>query len=163
MRDRTTGKPRGFGFITFTDVESVQKVRKEDLELNGRKMDVKLAVPEGNNRDRGGDGPSRDLSTKKIFVGGLDPRLPRFCLLSHAFPVPGLRFLFKRLPDTKVCQTGRFVSKLKVLFATFSLKLSLVLCLFGTISRPTLADMAPLRMLLSWSTANLVALDFSDC
>jgi RNA recognition motif-containing protein len=94
MRDRTTGKHRGFGCITFTDVESVQRGLKEDLELYGRKMDVKLAVPEGNNRDRGGDEPSRELSNKKIFVGGLNPETTKVCLLSHAFPVPGLRFFF---------------------------------------------------------------------
>lgn len=56
------GRPRGFGFVTFDNLESVDRVLAEAQWLDGRLVDVKRAVPE----DRG-----PDRSANKIFVGGL--------------------------------------------------------------------------------------------
>ena len=61
--DPTTGRSRGFGFITFATSADVDKVvSQESHTLNGRNIDPKRA------KARGGSEP-----VKKVFVGGLDP------------------------------------------------------------------------------------------
>ena len=47
MLDRDTGRPRGFGFITFIDEESTEKVLEnyEKNYINGKWIDCKKAVP----------------------------------------------------------------------------------------------------------------------
>ena len=47
MLDRDTGRPRGFGFITFVDEESTEKVLEnyEKNYINGKWIDCKKAVP----------------------------------------------------------------------------------------------------------------------
>ena len=47
MRDRHTGTSRGFGFVTFVDYSSVDKVMKERCELDGRSFDCKLCPSRG--------------------------------------------------------------------------------------------------------------------
>jgi len=75
MRDRNTGRSRGFGFVTYVNEEDKHKVLATELELSGRKLDAKEAVPkdqqqEGPSRSRGNGGiDHRDI--KKIFVGAL--------------------------------------------------------------------------------------------
>ncbi|KIY99006.1 putative RNA-binding protein [Monoraphidium neglectum] len=64
MRDRVTGKPRGFGFITFDTEEAAQRACEDDHTLDGRTIDAKPSVPQ--------DSQQRPRS-KKIFVGGLAP------------------------------------------------------------------------------------------
>ncbi|KAK6125045.1 hypothetical protein DH2020_041223 [Rehmannia glutinosa] len=65
MMDKISGRPRGFGFITFADPEVAEKVLQEDHVIDGRPVEVKRTVPR---EDMQGRGISR---TKKIFVGGL--------------------------------------------------------------------------------------------
>ena len=39
-------EPRGFGFVTFRDRESIEKVMlANDHEIDGKKVECKLAVP----------------------------------------------------------------------------------------------------------------------
>lgn len=91
MRDRVTGKPRGFGFITFDTEEAAQRACEDDHTLDGRtvrvptrqsltrfapnpprsqdsapltQIDAKPSVPQ--------DSQQRPRS-KKVFVGGLAP------------------------------------------------------------------------------------------
>jgi RNA recognition motif-containing protein len=47
MYDRNTGKPRGFGFITYSDERSVDLVMKHKLQhkLNGKWIETKRATP----------------------------------------------------------------------------------------------------------------------
>lgn len=47
MQDKNTRKSRGFGFITFVDEESVEKVMdfKETHQINGKWVDCKKAMP----------------------------------------------------------------------------------------------------------------------
>ncbi|XP_036336315.1 RNA-binding protein Musashi homolog Rbp6-like [Rhagoletis pomonella] len=55
----------GFGFITFSDPASVDKVLTQGThELDGKKIDPKVAFPRRAH-------PKMVTRTKKIFVGGL--------------------------------------------------------------------------------------------
>jgi len=79
------GKSRGFGFVTFADPENAQLVLRQEIELGGRRIDCKPAVPReeldapsmgGRGGGRGGGGGGRggggnSFRTAKIFVGGL--------------------------------------------------------------------------------------------
>lgn len=60
MMDRSTGRPRGFGFITFTDSDAVDKViLYKPHMIVGKRIDVKKAVAKGEApppRTRGGRG-----------------------------------------------------------------------------------------------------------
>uniref|UniRef100_A0A8D8TZ46 RNA-binding protein Musashi homolog Rbp6 n=1 Tax=Cacopsylla melanoneura TaxID=428564 RepID=A0A8D8TZ46_9HEMI len=56
---------RGFGFVTFADPSSVDKVLSQNVhELDGKKIDPKVAFPRRAH-------PKMVTRTKKIFVGGL--------------------------------------------------------------------------------------------
>ncbi|XP_059294215.1 heterogeneous nuclear ribonucleoprotein 1 [Lycium ferocissimum] len=65
MKDRRTGQPRGFGFVTYADPSVVDKVIEEDHVINGKQVEIKRTIP------RGGGSSSKDFKTKKIFVGGI--------------------------------------------------------------------------------------------
>ncbi|CAG8523436.1 3704_t:CDS:2 [Acaulospora colombiana] len=46
MVDRDSGRPRGFGFITFDSSEPVEKaMSRTDLEINNKQIEVKRAMP----------------------------------------------------------------------------------------------------------------------
>ncbi|XP_050054685.1 RNA-binding protein Musashi homolog Rbp6 isoform X3 [Aphis gossypii] len=65
MKDPTTRRSRGFGFVTFADPSSVDKVLAlGSHELDGKKIDPKVAFPRRAH-------PKMVTRTKKIFVGGL--------------------------------------------------------------------------------------------
>ncbi|XWS31051.1 hypothetical protein CRYUN_Cryun23aG0043900 [Craigia yunnanensis] len=76
MKDRTTGRARGFGFIVFTDPAVAESVIKEKHNIDGRMVEAKKAVPRDDQNImsrsttsiHGSPGPGR---TRKIFVGGL--------------------------------------------------------------------------------------------
>jgi len=60
MRDKMTGRSRGFGFVTLKRVEDIDKAVNSRLHL-GRKIEAKRAIPK---RDM-------DNNTRKLFVGGI--------------------------------------------------------------------------------------------
>lgn len=64
MKDRFTGQPRGFGFITYADPSVVDKVIEDSHVINGKQVEIKRTIPKG-------QGQSKDFKTKKIFVGGI--------------------------------------------------------------------------------------------
>lgn len=76
MKDRTTGRARGFGFVIFADPAVAERVVNQKHMLDGRTVEAKKAVPrddsnmsyKSNSSIHGSPGPVR---TKKIFVGGL--------------------------------------------------------------------------------------------
>eukprot|EP00475_Leptophrys_vorax_P032467 TRINITY_DN5010_c0_g1_i1.p1 TRINITY_DN5010_c0_g1~~TRINITY_DN5010_c0_g1_i1.p1 ORF type:complete len:321 (-),score=17.84 TRINITY_DN5010_c0_g1_i1:593-1555(-) len=64
MKDRITGRPRGFGFVTFEDPSACDKVVEDKHVIGGRTVEAKKSVPQDAAAARG-------PRTKKIFVGGL--------------------------------------------------------------------------------------------
>ncbi|KAL2904559.1 Heterogeneous nuclear ribonucleoprotein 1 [Bienertia sinuspersici] len=64
MKDRRTGQPRGFGFITYADPCVVDTIIQETHILNGKQVEIKRTIPKG-------AVGSKDFKTKKIFVGGI--------------------------------------------------------------------------------------------
>ena len=69
MRDPITKRSRGFGFITYKDPASVDKVLATGPhELDSKMIDPKVAFPRKPNAQQE---PKMITKTKKIFVGGL--------------------------------------------------------------------------------------------
>ena len=68
LTDKQTGKSRCFAFVSIEDPDQTlqKKILSRKHEINGKIVDVKLAV-EGKKREEMLD------SSKKIFVGGLEP------------------------------------------------------------------------------------------
>jgi len=64
MKDRKTGQPRGFGFVTYADPSVVDQVIEDPHIINGKQVEIKRTIPKGSMG-------SRDFKTKKIFVGGI--------------------------------------------------------------------------------------------
>lgn len=64
MKDRQTGRPRGFGFITYADPSVVDEVIQETHIINGKQVEIKRTIPRGSSQ-------SNDFKTRKIFVGGI--------------------------------------------------------------------------------------------
>ncbi|KAK2996989.1 hypothetical protein RJ639_026504, partial [Escallonia herrerae] len=64
MKDRYSGQPRGFGFITYADPSVVDKVIEDTHVFNGKQVEIKRTIPKGSAQ-------SKDFKTKKIFVGGI--------------------------------------------------------------------------------------------
>ncbi|KAK3051353.1 hypothetical protein LTR09_007376 [Extremus antarcticus] len=54
MMDKDTGRPRGFGFVTFDNDGAVDRTLAGPLAIHGKMIEVKRAEPRGNVRD--GDG-----------------------------------------------------------------------------------------------------------
>ncbi|XP_057441065.1 heterogeneous nuclear ribonucleoprotein 1-like [Lotus japonicus] len=76
MRDRATGRARGFGFVVFADPAVAERVIVDKHIIDGRTVEAKKAVPRDDqntlNRQSGGvHGSPGTGRTKKIFVGGL--------------------------------------------------------------------------------------------
>ncbi|KAG8366900.1 hypothetical protein BUALT_Bualt16G0016000 [Buddleja alternifolia] len=63
MKDRNTGQPRGFGFVTYADPSVVDTVIEETHTFHGKQVEIKRTIPKG--------AGSKDFKTKKIFVGGI--------------------------------------------------------------------------------------------
>ena len=84
--DRFTGNSRGFGFVTFENEESVNKVLSvPEHKLMGKRIDPKRAKP------------SREVM-KKIFVGGIDPELSEESIKEYFSQFGQVRFY-----DTLIC------------------------------------------------------------
>ncbi|XP_074365473.1 heterogeneous nuclear ribonucleoprotein 1-like isoform X1 [Apium graveolens] len=64
MKDRMTGRPRGFGFITYADPSVVDTVIGETHVIDDKQVEIKRTIPKGSS-------DSKDFKTKKIFVGGI--------------------------------------------------------------------------------------------
>ncbi|RRT63315.1 hypothetical protein B296_00018252 [Ensete ventricosum] len=77
MKDRTTGRARGFGFVVFADPAVTERVVTEKHTIDGRMVEAKKAVPRDDhqflnkNSSNIHGSPVPGCHTKKIFVGGL--------------------------------------------------------------------------------------------
>lgn len=65
MMDKDTGRPRGFGFVTFDGEAAVDRTLEGPLAILGKSIEVKRAQPRGNMRDdegpRGGKFNNRGI------------------------------------------------------------------------------------------------------
>lgn len=84
MRDKASGRPRGFGFVVFADPSILDRVLQDKHIIDGRTVEAKRALSreEQHTSSRIGNfNPGRNpaaggsIKCKKIFVGGLPPNL----------------------------------------------------------------------------------------
>ena len=59
MMDKDTGRPRGFGFVTFDSEAAVENTLNGDLTILGKPIEVKKAQPRGDMQEGGGDSLGR--------------------------------------------------------------------------------------------------------
>lgn len=88
MMDKDTGRPRGFGFVTFESDAGVEACLAANLEIHGKPIEVKKAQPRGNMReeeeaaarrggkfgrkgDRGGGGGGQGMDDGSGGMGGM--------------------------------------------------------------------------------------------
>ncbi|XP_021719808.1 heterogeneous nuclear ribonucleoprotein 1-like [Chenopodium quinoa] len=76
MKDRATGRARGFGFVIYADPVVAERVVRQKHMIDGRTVEAKKAVPRDDQHvlTRNHNSPSASpvpTRTKKIFVGGL--------------------------------------------------------------------------------------------
>ncbi|OLN85563.1 putative RNA-binding protein [Colletotrichum chlorophyti] len=76
MMDKDTGRPRGFGFVTFESEAGVEACLSTSLEIHGKPIEVKKAQPRGNLREeeeaarRGGKFRKGDDAAGQGGMGG---------------------------------------------------------------------------------------------
>ncbi|XP_051123861.1 uncharacterized protein LOC127246485 [Andrographis paniculata] len=89
-KDRNTGNPRGFAFVTFSETASVNRALQEAHQILGRTVEVKRAIPRSEQQiqqqqqqhrgldrsnSRANGRINEESKEKKIFVGGLPANL----------------------------------------------------------------------------------------
>eukprot|EP00246_Nothoceros_aenigmaticus_P011324 TRINITY_DN3032_c0_g1_i8.p1 TRINITY_DN3032_c0_g1~~TRINITY_DN3032_c0_g1_i8.p1 ORF type:complete len:183 (+),score=36.63 TRINITY_DN3032_c0_g1_i8:329-877(+) len=66
MKDRGTGRSRGFGYVTFTATEDAEKAVSTQHSLNGRMLEVKVATPKEDMKP-----PTKKVT--RVFVARIPP------------------------------------------------------------------------------------------
>ncbi|CAN1133615.1 UBP1-associated protein 2C [Linum perenne] len=79
IHDKTTGKSRGYGFITFKHMESAQSA----LKAPGKLIDGRLAVCNLACEGLSGASSTPDLAQRKLYIGGLPPEITSEALLKY--------------------------------------------------------------------------------
>ncbi|XP_062215047.1 UBP1-associated protein 2C-like [Phragmites australis] len=89
ITDKSTGRSKGYGFVTFRHADSAVLALKEpSKKIDGRMTVTQLAAagaaggPSGGAAGSGG-APPADVSLRKIFVGNVPADMPSDRLLSH--------------------------------------------------------------------------------
>ncbi|XP_074295371.1 uncharacterized protein LOC141623187 [Silene latifolia] len=77
MKERNTGRSRGFGYVTFSSVEDAKKALSSEHILGGRALEVKVATPK--------EEMMRSSSKKitRIFVARIAPSVTESTFRSH--------------------------------------------------------------------------------
>ncbi|KAI2624080.1 hypothetical protein GGS21DRAFT_532878 [Xylaria nigripes] len=70
MMDKDTGRPRGFGFVTFENEIGVDACLSTHLEIHGKAIEVKKAQPRGNMREE-----EEATRRGKFKKGGMDDQV----------------------------------------------------------------------------------------
>lgn len=66
MKDRATGRSRGFGYVTFRTSEDAEKAVATQHSLNGRMLEVKIATPKEDMKP-----PTKKIT--RVFVARIPP------------------------------------------------------------------------------------------
>ena len=74
MNDKITGRPRGFGFVTFRNPEAVDALMQEQHVLDGKQVECKRAVPMGYLDKPQGGMPMGGPSGRPVVGGGMAPQ-----------------------------------------------------------------------------------------
>ncbi|CAJ1909221.1 unnamed protein product [Sphenostylis stenocarpa] len=77
--DKVTGKSRGYGFITFKNMESTQQA----LRASSKLIDGRLAVCNLACEGLSGTSSAPDLSLRKLYIGSLSPEVTSEMLLTY--------------------------------------------------------------------------------
>ncbi|XP_010941956.1 heterogeneous nuclear ribonucleoprotein 1 [Elaeis guineensis] len=100
MYDSATHRPRGFGFITFDSEEAVENVMQKSFhELNGKLVEVKIAVPkDGNNHSNNSNRNNNNYNSQMMGARGpafsnhpagiYSPHTPRYGFFHGYAPPP---------------------------------------------------------------------------
>eukprot|EP00922_Rhytidocystis_sp_ex-Travisia-forbesii_P010837 GHVS01015877.1.p1 GENE.GHVS01015877.1~~GHVS01015877.1.p1 ORF type:complete len:409 (-),score=84.09 GHVS01015877.1:49-1134(-) len=85
VRDRGTGKSKGFGFVTFKELDAVGQALRSTLEVDGREWAVKLASDPSGHETSGSQraGVSAGAGRCKLFVRNLSDETVDSRLLSE--------------------------------------------------------------------------------
>ncbi|KAL5702385.1 Heteroproteinous nuclear ribonucleoprotein 1 [Ranunculus cassubicifolius] len=82
VRDGNTGRPRGFGFVVFSDPSILDGIIQDKHSIDGRTVEVKRAISREEQHKSGlrtgvrsSNSGGNNIKTKKIFVGGLPATL----------------------------------------------------------------------------------------
>ncbi|XP_074308778.1 uncharacterized protein LOC141643493 [Silene latifolia] len=77
MKERNTGRSRGFGYVTFSSIEDAKKALSSEHILGGRALEVKVATPK--------EEMLRSSSKKitRIFVARIAPSVTESTFRSH--------------------------------------------------------------------------------
>ena len=69
MLDKSTGNPRGFGFVTFANELSAEKVldNYDSNYINGKWVEVKIATPKEANSTEDSDSRASTQSDEEVF------------------------------------------------------------------------------------------------
>lgn len=76
MKDRSTGRSRGFGYVTFVTTEDAKKALEGEHFLGNRMLEVKIATPKEEMR-----APARKVT--RIFVARIPPSVTEAVFRSH--------------------------------------------------------------------------------
>ncbi|KAK4581680.1 hypothetical protein RGQ29_025030 [Quercus rubra] len=79
ISDKTTGKSRGYGFITFKHMESAHNALKAPSKM----IDGRLAVCNLACEGLSGASTTPDLAQRKLYIGGLSPNITSEELLKY--------------------------------------------------------------------------------
>lgn len=80
--DKASGKSRGYGFITYKDIDSTRKALEAPSKLIDGRMAVCILACEGINTMGSSSSSVTDQAQRKLYIGGLSPEITSEMLLT---------------------------------------------------------------------------------